>query len=109
MTAGSFVVAAAGDVDVVLVAVGVPSRREDELDPARTAEVTTAGFTWPAVALSAVGARMKDQGHGRIVVLSSTDDRTKIEAAAEAGAVGFVDKADGLALLPDQVELALAS
>ena len=63
--------AAAGDVDVVLMAVGVLSRREHELDPDRTAEVVTAGFTWPAAALSAAASRLVAQGHGRIVVLSS--------------------------------------
>lgn len=63
--------AAAGDVDVVLMAVGVLSRRQDELDAAHTAEVATAGYTWPATALTAAAARLKEQGHGRIVVLSS--------------------------------------
>ncbi|MGH9087582.1 MAG: decaprenylphospho-beta-D-erythro-pentofuranosid-2-ulose 2-reductase [Acidimicrobiales bacterium] len=86
--------AAAGDVDLVLVAVGVLSRREDELEPARTAEVATAGFTWPAAALSAVGARMKDQGHGRIVVLSSAAGvRVRranfVYGATKAGLDGF--------------------
>lgn len=86
--------AAAGDVDVVLVAVGVLSRREDELDPACTAEVATTGYTWPATALSAVGARLKAQGHGRIVVLSSVAGvRVRranfVYGSAKAGLDGF--------------------
>ncbi len=62
---------AAGAVDLVLVAVGVLSSERDELDPARTAEVVTATYSWPAVALTRVAARFRDQGYGRIVVLSS--------------------------------------
>lgn len=62
---------AAGDVDMVLVAVGVLSGRKEELDPERTAAVVTASYSWPAVALSRAAARMAEQGHGRIVVLSS--------------------------------------
>ena len=45
----------------------------------------------------------------RIVVLSASVDRTQIDAATEAGAVAVLDKAEGLALLHDQVVLALAS
>ena len=44
----------------------------------------------------------------RIVVLSASDDRRLIDAATQAGAVAVLDKAGGLALLQDQVELALA-
>ncbi len=62
---------AAGSVDLVLSAVGVLSHRRDELDPARTAEVVSATYSWPAVALTRAAARLRDQGHGRIVVLSS--------------------------------------
>ncbi|MGH9108823.1 MAG: SDR family NAD(P)-dependent oxidoreductase [Acidimicrobiales bacterium] len=63
--------AAGGEVDLVLVAVGILARREDELDPGRTSEAVTVGFTWPAAALAAVASRLRQQGHGRIVVLSS--------------------------------------
>jgi decaprenylphospho-beta-D-erythro-pentofuranosid-2-ulose 2-reductase len=62
---------AAGPVDLVLLAVGVLSHREDELDSSRTAEVVTATYLWPAVALTRAAARMSEQGYGRIVVLSS--------------------------------------
>ncbi len=62
---------AAGSVDLVLVAIGVLSHERDELDPARTAEVVTATYSWPAVALTRAAAHLRDQGSGRIVVLSS--------------------------------------
>ncbi len=86
--------AAGGDVDVVVLAVGVLSRRELELDPERTAEVVTTGFAWPAAALTAVAARMKAQGHGRIVVLSSVAGvRVRranfVDGATKAGLDGF--------------------
>ena len=61
----------AGPVDLLLLAVGVLSHREDELDPSRTAEVVTATYSWPAVALTRAASRMSEQGYGRIVVLSS--------------------------------------
>ena len=61
----------AGDVDMVLMAVGVLSERESELDPERTTEVVTASYTWPVVALTRAAARLGEQGYGRIVVLSS--------------------------------------
>jgi decaprenylphospho-beta-D-erythro-pentofuranosid-2-ulose 2-reductase len=62
---------AGGPVDLVLLAVGVLSRPRDDLDPLRTAEVVSVTYTWPAVALTRVAARMSDQGYGTIVVLSS--------------------------------------
>lgn len=63
--------AAVGAVDLVLNAVGVLSHQRDELDPVRTAEVVNATYSWPAVALTCAAARMREQGYGRIVVLSS--------------------------------------
>lgn len=62
---------AVGSVDLVLVAVGVLSSPRDELDPSRTAEVIAATYSWPALALTRAAARLRDQGYGRIVVLSS--------------------------------------
>lgn len=63
---------AAGEVDMVLMAVGVLSDQTSELDPARNLEIVTAGYTWPVAALTRAAARLKTQGSGRIVVLSST-------------------------------------
>lgn len=64
--------AAGGDVDLVLVAVGMlGDQGADEPDAARTAAVLTTTFTWPAAAMAAAGARLRAQGHGRLEVLSS--------------------------------------
>jgi decaprenylphospho-beta-D-erythro-pentofuranosid-2-ulose 2-reductase len=57
---------------MVLVAVGVLGEQQrDERDPGRVAEVATVNFTWPAAALAAVAERLRSQGSGRLVVLSS--------------------------------------
>jgi len=61
-----------GDVDLVLVAVGaLGAEGPDELNPVSTERTLAVNFTWPATAMAAAGARLKHQGHGRIVVLSS--------------------------------------
>ena len=64
---------AAGEgVDLVIVAVGELGTQElDEVDPGRITQMVTVNFAWPAAALAAVAVRLKRQGHGRIVVLSS--------------------------------------
>jgi decaprenylphospho-beta-D-erythro-pentofuranosid-2-ulose 2-reductase len=62
---------AAGPVDLVLLTVGVLSHQRDEFDPTRSAEVVTATYSWPVVALTRAAARLRQQGYGRIVVLSS--------------------------------------
>jgi decaprenylphospho-beta-D-erythro-pentofuranosid-2-ulose 2-reductase len=85
---------AGGEVDLVLVAVGQLSRQVDELDPARTADVATTTYAWPAAALSRVGALLAAQGQGRIVVLSSVAGvRVRranfVYGSAKAGIDGF--------------------
>jgi decaprenylphospho-beta-D-erythro-pentofuranosid-2-ulose 2-reductase len=61
-----------GDIDLVVVAAGVLGDQEaDERDPVATASVLTTNFTGPASAMLAVAGRMRHQGHGRMVVLSS--------------------------------------
>ena len=64
---------AAGEpVDLVIVAVGELGDNEvDETDPDRVSALITVNTTWPAAALASVAARLRDQGHGRVVVLSS--------------------------------------
>lgn len=63
---------AGGKVDMVLLAVGVLGDQErDENDAGRVADVATVDFTWPAAALAAVADRMRAQGSGRLVILSS--------------------------------------
>ncbi len=60
-----------GNVDVVLVAVGVLSGREDELDAAHAARVAAVTYAWPVAAITRAAALLAEQGYGRIVVLSS--------------------------------------
>ncbi len=61
-----------GDIDLVLVATGVlGDQQECERDPEAAAKVIDTNFTGLAVALLAVAKRLRSQGHGTIVVLSS--------------------------------------
>lgn len=60
-----------GDVDVALVAFGVLPGAADVADPQAAAGVVTANFTGAVSTLTATAARMRAQGHGVIVVLSS--------------------------------------
>lgn len=59
-------------IDLVIMAVGELGVQErDETDPRRIAHMMTVNVTWPSAALAEVAARLRRQGHGRIVVLSS--------------------------------------
>jgi decaprenylphospho-beta-D-erythro-pentofuranosid-2-ulose 2-reductase len=61
-----------GDLDVVLVAAGVLGNQDsDEEDPEAAASVMSTNYTGTASAMLAVAARLRRQGHGRLVVLSS--------------------------------------
>jgi decaprenylphospho-beta-D-erythro-pentofuranosid-2-ulose 2-reductase len=61
-----------GDIDLVLVAAGVLGDQEElEHDPVATASVLNTNFTGLAAAMIAVAERLRRQGHGRLVVLSS--------------------------------------
>jgi decaprenylphospho-beta-D-erythro-pentofuranosid-2-ulose 2-reductase len=87
---------AAGEpVDLVIVAVGeLGSQTVDEVDPDRVAHMVTVNFSWPAAALSSVAARLRQQGHGRIIVLSSVAGfRVRrsnfLYGSAKAGLDGF--------------------
>lgn len=63
---------AGAPVDLVLVTVGLlGEQEEDEADPARVARMMTVNVTWPAAALTAAVSRLRTQGAGRVVVLSS--------------------------------------
>jgi decaprenylphospho-beta-D-erythro-pentofuranosid-2-ulose 2-reductase len=66
------VAAAGGSVDLVVLAVGMlGDQGSDMTRPERVAESVTVNFTWPAAALTAVAVRLRAQGQGRVVVLSS--------------------------------------
>jgi decaprenylphospho-beta-D-erythro-pentofuranosid-2-ulose 2-reductase len=59
-------------VDLVIMAVGELGKPEvDEFDPRRVNEMMSVNATWPAAALSSVATRLRAQGRGRVVVLSS--------------------------------------
>jgi len=61
-----------GNVDLVLMAVGVlGDQAHDETDATATANVLTATTVWPAAALAGSFDRLRRQGQGQIVVLSS--------------------------------------
>lgn len=61
-----------GDVDLVLVAAGVLGSQADfEADPASVAGAATVNFGGLAAACLAVTERLRRQGHGVVVVLSS--------------------------------------
>lgn len=84
-----------GDIDLVLAAAGVLGDQAAlERDPQAAADVITTNFTGLAAALLATAARMRAQGHGRIVVLSSVAGyRVRaanfVYGAAKAGLDGF--------------------
>ena len=84
-----------GDLDLVVCAVGVLGDHDAMLtDPARAAAVMRTTYVGPATTLLAVAARMRRQGHGRLVVLSSVaGERVRaanfIYGSAKAGLDGF--------------------
>lgn len=61
----------AGEVDVAIVAFGVLPGSEVTSRPGEAARVVTVNFTAGVSTISAVAGRMRGQGHGVIVVLSS--------------------------------------
>jgi decaprenylphospho-beta-D-erythro-pentofuranosid-2-ulose 2-reductase len=61
-----------GDIDLVIVATGLlGDQAADEQDPVAAATVLTTNFSGLASAILAVTGRLRHQGHGRLVVLSS--------------------------------------
>lgn len=64
--------AAGGDLDVVVLAAGVLGSQADfDAAPARAAEAVAANYGGAVSTLLHVARRLRDQGHGAIVVLSS--------------------------------------
>ena len=60
-----------GEVDLVLVAAGVLPDQDSAADPAAAAEVMQANVVGPVAAIVEAARRLREQGHGTIVVLSS--------------------------------------
>jgi decaprenylphospho-beta-D-erythro-pentofuranosid-2-ulose 2-reductase len=87
--------AAKEGVDLVVVAVGeLGHQDEDEADPARVARMLTVNATWPAAAMTVAARLLREQGHGRILVLSSVAGyRVRrsnfVYGASKAGLDGF--------------------
>jgi decaprenylphospho-beta-D-erythro-pentofuranosid-2-ulose 2-reductase len=62
----------AGDVDLVLVAAGVlPDQDRAAADPAAAAEVMQVNLVGPVTAIVEAARRLRAQGHGTLVVLST--------------------------------------
>ncbi len=84
-----------GDFDIVILAFGSLGEQSlDERDPLAAAEVITANFTGAATVGIAVAERLRQQGHGSLVVLSSVaGERVRranfIYGSAKAGMDGF--------------------
>jgi decaprenylphospho-beta-D-erythro-pentofuranosid-2-ulose 2-reductase len=84
-----------GDLDLVLCAVGVLGDHDAMVaDPHLAAHVMHSTYVGPAATLLAVAGRLRQQGHGRIVVLSSVaGERVRaanfIYGSAKAGLDGF--------------------
>jgi decaprenylphospho-beta-D-erythro-pentofuranosid-2-ulose 2-reductase len=64
--------AAGGDVDLVVVAVGLLGEQlRDENDPFAAITMMGVNLTWPVAALTEARNRLLAQGHGKMLVLSS--------------------------------------
>jgi decaprenylphospho-beta-D-erythro-pentofuranosid-2-ulose 2-reductase len=90
----------AGDVDLVVVAVGLLGDQfAQENDAAAAASVALVNFAWPVAALAEIRRRLVDQGSGRILVMSSVASiRIRRRAYLYGGAKAGLDRlCDGLA------------
>ncbi len=66
----------AGDIDLTVLAVGyLGDQQLAELDPSEAVRIATASYVGPASLAMNVGARLREQGHGVMVVLSSVAAR----------------------------------
>jgi decaprenylphospho-beta-D-erythro-pentofuranosid-2-ulose 2-reductase len=89
------ITAMVGDIDLVICAVGVLGEQQQLVrDPAATSDLLRTNFVGPAASLLAVAERMRTQGHGRMIVLSSVaGERVRSEnfvyGASKAGLDGF--------------------
>jgi len=84
-----------GDVDAVVLAAGVLGDQPHlEDDPGAAAELVTANYAGPVSTLLHVSQRLREQGHGSIVVLSSVaGERVRrsnfVYGSSKAGLDGF--------------------
>ncbi len=84
-----------GDLDVVILAFGrLEEQVELDADPALAAELVTVNYTGAVSVGLAVAARFREQGHGRLVVLSSVaGERVRkanfVYGSSKAGLDGF--------------------
>jgi decaprenylphospho-beta-D-erythro-pentofuranosid-2-ulose 2-reductase len=89
------VVAAHGDLDVVVMAFGVLGEQSDyDDDPVAAAAAVTVNYTGSVSVGLAVAAQLRNQGHGRLVVLSSVaGERVRkanfVYGSSKAGLDGF--------------------
>lgn len=89
------VVASVGDLDVVVMAFGVlGDQSEFDSDPAAAAAAVTINYTGSVSVGLAVAARLRTQGHGRLVVMSSVaGERVRksnfVYGSSKAGLDGF--------------------
>lgn len=91
--------AAAGDIDLVLVAFGVLGDERTNWDPVEAAALVGVNFVGAVSCVLAAAERLKQQGHGTIAILSSVaGERVRrtnfVYGASKAGLDGF---AQGLA------------
>jgi decaprenylphospho-beta-D-erythro-pentofuranosid-2-ulose 2-reductase len=84
-----------GDIDMAICAVGTLGDAEQlARDPVATSGLLRTNFVGPAASLLAVAERMRTQGHGRMIVLSSVaGERVRAEnfvyGSSKAGLDGF--------------------
>ncbi len=99
-----------GDVDVVLVAAGVlPDEAAVRAEPTLLADVVQANYAGPATLLLHAAERLRAQGHGTLVVLSSVAaERPRgsnfVYASTKAALDSFASGLDD-ALAPDGVRV----
>ncbi|NNN03114.1 MAG: SDR family NAD(P)-dependent oxidoreductase [Acidimicrobiaceae bacterium] len=89
--------AAGGQVDLVIVAVGLLGNQErDQVDVDATLAMMNVNFTWPVAALTRVRTHLLDQGRGRILVISSVASvRVRASAYLYGGAKAGLDRLAG--------------
>ena len=96
---------AAGDIDLTVMAIGaLGDQARSEADPQQAVELAQSTFVGPMSLILHVGRRLRAQGHGSLVVISSVAGRQARKAnfvygAAKAGldlaALGLGDSLDG--------------